>query len=88
MASAMLVLRWACFEQPNTVEFKLELGQVSLIHQRLGTHVNLNGAGVGKWVDGSALSDVFCGAEVMFSMLYRGNIQSVGLTSYVNIQGC
>jgi hypothetical protein len=70
------------------VEFKLELGRVSLIHQRSGTRVNLNGAGVGKWVDGSTLSYVFCGGEVMFSMLYRGNIQSVGPTSYVNIQGC
>jgi hypothetical protein len=50
--------------------------------------VNLDGAGVGKWVDGSALSDVFYDGEVMFSMPYHGIIQSVGPTSYVNIQGC
>jgi hypothetical protein len=66
----------------------LKLGQVSLIHQRLGTHVNLDGARVGKWVDVSALSDVFCGGELMFSMPYRGRVQSVEPTSYVNIQGC
>jgi hypothetical protein len=53
-----------------------------------GTRMNLNGAGMGKWVDGSALSDVFYGDEVRFSMPYRDNIQSVGPTSYVNIQGC
>jgi hypothetical protein len=68
--------------------FKLELGRVSLIHQRAGTCVNLNGAGMGKWVNGSALVDVFCGHEVRFSMPYRGNIQLAGPTSYVNIQGC
>jgi hypothetical protein len=70
------------------VVFKLELGQVSLIHQRAGTRVNLNGVGMEKCVDGSTLSDVFCGGEVRFLMPYRGNIQSVGSTSYVNIQGC
>jgi hypothetical protein len=68
--------------------FKLELGRVSLVHQMTGTRMNLNGAGMGKWVDGSALSDVFYGDEVRFSMPYRDNIQSVGPTSYVNIQGC
>jgi hypothetical protein len=88
MATVTLELRWARSEQPNTVVFKLELGRVSLIHQRVGTCVNLNGAGMGKWVDGSALSDVFYGGEVRFSMPYRGKIQSVGPTSYVNIQRC
>jgi hypothetical protein len=54
----------------------------------MGTCLNLDGAGMGKWVVGSVLSDVFCGGEVRFSMPYRDNIQSVGPTSYVNIQGC
>jgi hypothetical protein len=70
------------------VVFKLKLGRVSLIHQRAGTRVNLNGASMGKWVDGSALSNVFYNGEVRFLMSCRGNIQSVGPTSYVNIQGC
>jgi hypothetical protein len=50
--------------------------------------MNLNGAGMGKWVNRSVLSDVFCCGEVRFSMPYHGNIQSVGPISYVNIQGC
>jgi hypothetical protein len=87
MSTATLELRWVRSEQPNVVVFKLDLGWVSLIHQRAGTHVNFNRAGMGKRVDGSALSDVFCGGEVRFLMPYRGNIQSVGPTSYVNIQG-
>ena len=70
------------------IVFKLKLGRVSLIHQRSGTCVNLEGAGVGEWVEVSALLDVFCGGEVMFSMPYHGNVQSVGPTSYINIQGC
>jgi hypothetical protein len=88
MATTTLELQWARSEQPNAVVFKLELGRVSLIHQRAGTHVNLNEAGMGKWFDGSALANVFCGGELRFSMPYRGNIQLDGPTSYVNIQGC
>jgi hypothetical protein len=70
------------------VAFKLKLGRVPLIHERSGTRINLDGAWVRKWVDVSALSNAFCGGEAMFSMPYRGSIQSVGPTSYVNIQGC
>jgi hypothetical protein len=54
----------------------------------VGTHVNLNGAGMGKWVDGSVLSDMFYSDEVRFLMPYRDNIQSVGPTSYANIHVC
>jgi hypothetical protein len=43
---------------------------------------------VGEWVDVSAFSEVFCGGEVMFLMPYRGSIQSVEPTSFVNIQEC
>jgi hypothetical protein len=43
---------------------------------------------VGEWVDVCALSEVFRGGEVMFSMPYHGSVQSVEPTSYVNIQGC
>jgi hypothetical protein len=50
--------------------------------------MNLNGAGMRKWVDGSVLSDMFCCGEVRFLMPYSSNIQSVGPISYVNIQGC
>jgi hypothetical protein len=50
--------------------------------------VNLDRAGVGEWVDVSALSEVFRGGEVMFLMPYRGSVQSVEPMSYVNIQGC
>jgi hypothetical protein len=70
------------------VAFKLKLWRVSLIHQRWGTRVNLDGEGVGEWVDVSALSDMFCGGEVMFSMPGHGSVQSVEPTCYVNIQGC
>jgi hypothetical protein len=75
-------------EQPNAVAFKLKLGRVSPIHQRSGTHANLDRTGVGEWVDISTLSNVFRGGEVMFSMPYRGGVQSVELTSYINIQRC
>jgi hypothetical protein len=68
------------------VAFKLKLGRVSLTHQRSGTRVNLDGAGVGEWVDVSALSEVFRDGEVIFSMLYRCSVQSVEPTSFVNIQ--
>jgi hypothetical protein len=47
--------------------------------------VNLDTTGVEEWVDVSALSEVFRGGETMFSMPYRGSVQSVGPTSYVNI---
>ena len=50
--------------------------------------MNWYGAGVGEWVDVSALSEVFHGGEVMFLMPYCGSVQSVEPTSYVNIQGC
>jgi hypothetical protein len=77
-----------CSEQQNAVAFKLKLGRVPLIHQRSGTRVNLDGEGVGEWVDVSALLEVFHGGEVMFLMPYCGSVQSVEPTSYVNIQGC
>jgi hypothetical protein len=47
--------------------------------------MNLDRTGVEEWVDVSALSEVFRGDEMMFLMPYRGSIQSVGLTSYVNV---
>jgi hypothetical protein len=50
--------------------------------------MNLDGAGVGEWVDVSALSEVFRGGEVMFSMPWRGSCQSVEPTSFVNIHEC
>jgi hypothetical protein len=50
--------------------------------------VNLDRMGVEEWVDVSARSEMFHSGEVMFSMPYRGSVQSVELTSYVNIQGC
>jgi hypothetical protein len=50
--------------------------------------VNSDGARLGKWVNVSALSVVFYGGEVLFSMPYHGIVQSVEPTSYVNIQGC
>jgi hypothetical protein len=48
------------------VAFKLKLGRVSLTHQRSSTPVNLDGAGVGEWVDVSALLKVFRSCELMF----------------------
>jgi hypothetical protein len=47
--------------------------------------VNLDKMGVEEWVDVSALSDVFCSGEMMFSMPYRGSVPSVGPMSYVNV---
>jgi hypothetical protein len=70
------------------VAFKLNLGRVSLIHHMSDTRVNLDRMGVREWVDVGALSEVFRGCEVMFSMPYHGSVQSVEPTSYVNIQGC
>ena len=58
------------------VAFKLKLGRVSLTRQRLGTTVNLDGAGVGEWVDVSAVSEVFRVGEV-FLMPCHGSAQSV-----------
>ena len=88
MATTALELWLACSEQQNVIVFKLKLGRVSPIHQRSGTHVNLDRTGVGEWVDMSTLSNVFRGGEVMFSMPCRGSVQSVEPMSFVNIQEC
>jgi hypothetical protein len=39
------------------VAFKLRVGRVSLTHQRCGTHVNLDEAGVGEWVSAQGVHD-------------------------------
>jgi hypothetical protein len=75
-----------CSKQKKVVAFKLKLGQVLLTHQRSGTRVNLDGASVGEWFDVSALSEVFHGGEVMFSMPCLGSVQSVETISFVSFK--
>jgi hypothetical protein len=45
----------------------------------------LDKTGVEEWVNVSVRSEVFSGGEMMFSMPYRGGVQSVGPTSYDNV---
>jgi hypothetical protein len=43
------------------VAFKLRVERVSLTHQRFGTHTNLDGVGMGEWVDVQGVHDSVLG---------------------------
>jgi hypothetical protein len=88
MTTAALELRQAHSEQHNMVTFKLKLGQVSLTHQRYGTHTNLNGGSTGGLVNVRALSGVFYGGDAMFLMPCCSGVQSVEPVSFTSSRGC